>query len=296
MIVDDLPLYQKKYSIRYNQPTEPFFYAFDYDERSYEINMEFQHFHPYYEICILFGDEATHIIEGQVYDLRPLDMVLLRPSVLHKTKYPVGAPKKRLIISFALKDEQGVLASEYQQLLTLFSQKVPIYRFEKAVQQTIFPILDQIFTCNRAPTELSGLMTYCKFMEFLWSVYHARAHNVYTVRPPDNATTHKMFDVSAYIHMHYSEPLSLQRLADHFYISTYYLSHQFKQVTGFTLVEYIQRTRINNAQQSLMFSNKKITQIADECGFSCFSQFNRVFKKFNGMSPSDYKKQIQAQC
>ena len=83
--------------------------------------------------------------------------------------------------------------------------------------------------------------------------------------------------------------LSLTGLADRFYMSTYYLSHQFKEVTGFTLISYIQMTRIRNAQQMLIFSSKKITDIAEECGFTSFSQFNRMFNKFCGMSPREYK-------
>ena len=55
------------------------------------------------------------------------------------------------------------------------------------------------------------------------------------------------------------------------------------------MVQYIQLTRIKNAQYLLLNSKDKITRIAEQTGFSSFSQFNRVFRKFCGMSPSDYK-------
>ncbi len=60
-------------------------------------------------------------------------------------------------------------------------------------------------------------------------------------------------------------------------------------MTGFTVVQYIQQTRVKNAQYLLLNTSLKITDIAEKIGFSSFSQFNRVFHRFCSMSPSDYK-------
>ena len=73
-------------------------------------------------------------------------------------------------------------------------------------------------------------------------------------------------------------------------MSPYYLSHQFKRVTGYTITHYVHLVRIRNCQFLLINSRKKITEIAADCGFTSFSQFNRVFRKFCGESPSDYRK------
>lgn len=88
-------LYEQAYSITINNAETPLYYFFDYDERSYNINMEFQHFHQFYEVHILLDGKASHIIEGDYYALQPYDIVFLRPALLHKTEYPVGAPRKR---------------------------------------------------------------------------------------------------------------------------------------------------------------------------------------------------------
>ena len=84
--------------------------------------------------------------------------------------------------------------------------------------------------------------------------------------------------------------MSLESLAEQFYISTYYLSHRFRQVTGYTLIHYIQMTRIRSAQYALINTREKITDISAACGFTSFSQFNRVFRKFCGVSPSDFRR------
>ena len=85
------------------------------------------------------------------------------------------------------------------------------------------------------------------------------------------------------------EDISLESLSENFFISSSYLSMEFKQVTGFNLSNYIQLTRIKNAQYRLVSSNDKISIIAQECGFSSFSQFNRVFNKIAGTSPREYR-------
>ncbi|WFR63538.1 hypothetical protein P9222_04235 [Paenibacillus amylolyticus] len=52
--------YEQGYAIHVNQPGDSLFYHLDYDERSHDLNMEFQHFHDFYEICILLDRTAAH--------------------------------------------------------------------------------------------------------------------------------------------------------------------------------------------------------------------------------------------
>ena len=81
-----------------------------------------------------------------------------------------------------------------------------------------------------------------------------------------------------YIHSHYQEDISLEMLAQMFYISPYYLCREFKKSTNSTIVRYINVTRIMNAQRKFMETSKNITDISRETGFSNLTHFNRVFK------------------
>ena len=102
MFIENLVLYEKHHITEINNPNDPFYYFFDYDDRSYNINMEFQHFHQFYELCIFLDQSANHLIEGDLYDIQAFDIVALKPSLLHKTQYPHGAPKNGLIINFSI--------------------------------------------------------------------------------------------------------------------------------------------------------------------------------------------------
>ena len=105
MYLDDALLYNQGYMISINDLDSPLFYLFDYDSRSFKINMSFQHFHQFHEIHILLSGRASHLIEGDYYTLQPYDIVLLRPSMMHKTEYPSGGDCRRLIINFRVPDD-----------------------------------------------------------------------------------------------------------------------------------------------------------------------------------------------
>jgi len=286
-------LYRDKYYIRVNQESDPLFYFFDYDTRSAEANMQFQHLHPFYEICVMLCPESTHFLAGKPYALQSMDIFCIPPGAFHKTQYPPGEPCKRLIVQFNLPDDLPGLAEEYRALLDLFRADMPIYRFDPELQQRIFRKLNDIFLLGTKTDPMRDLSIHIKFLEFLTLLFLNRSGNRYTDHSEMQPMEEKMYAVAQYIHSHYSEELSLNQLAQNFYISSYYLSHQFKAATGFTLTDYIQMTRIRNVQAVLAGSDIPIAQAAISCGFSSFSQFNRTFRKHVGISPSQYRKENQ---
>ncbi len=291
MLIDNTVLYEGSKMIEINKPGNSFFYFFDWDERSYIINMEFQHFHQFYELCIFLDEQAGHLINGAWHDLRCCDIVAIRPSLLHKTTYPEGAPNKRLIINFAIPPQPNGLESCMKSIYSIFDGEVPIYRFEGRYKKAVFEKLNDIYYLSQSPNELSNLAIHQKFIEFLSLIYQYRDKNVYTDQVDFDNITNKIYGITACIHNRYTEDLSLASLSKEFYVSSYYLSHQFKRVTGFTLTDYISMTRVRNAQTLLLSTDIPITEIALQSGFKSFSQFNRAFNKFLQMSPSKFRRE-----
>ena len=125
MYLDDALLYNQGYMISINDLDSPLFYLFDYDSRSFKINMSFQHFHQFHEIHILLSGRASHIIEGDYYTLQPYDIVLLRPSLLHSTEYPAGGDCRRLIINFRRQLNALVACSRCKAVYSLSGLRCP---------------------------------------------------------------------------------------------------------------------------------------------------------------------------
>jgi len=92
-----------------------------------------------------------------------------------------------------------------------------------------------------------------------------------------------------YIEEHADEELSLTKIAKVVSINANYLSENFKQVTGINFVDYVARTRFANACDLLRNSNVRISEIAFAAGFQSLSQFNRVFRRLSGKSPTQYR-------
>jgi AraC-like DNA-binding protein len=92
-----------------------------------------------------------------------------------------------------------------------------------------------------------------------------------------------------YIHEHQAEELSLGQVAKAVNASASYLCRLFKRTTGINYNQYRSRMRLEDAKQLLMNPNLRVGEIAYNVGFQSLTHFNRVFKKFIGQSPTEYR-------
>ncbi|MBQ9198072.1 MAG: helix-turn-helix transcriptional regulator [Clostridia bacterium] len=99
-------------------------------------------------------------------------------------------------------------------------------------------------------------------------------------------------DCLNYIDFHYMEPINLDGLATRFVINKNYLSSRFHKEVGVTVTDYINKTRIRQAEEKLAKTTLSMQAIAEQCGFSDANYFTRTFKKINGISPNEYRKSL----
>lgn len=99
-------------------------------------------------------------------------------------------------------------------------------------------------------------------------------------------------DIRAYIDAHYADDITLGSIADALGISTYYTSHLFKEVTGYSPIQYVIRRRIGEAQSLLIGTSYSATQIATMVGYDNTNYFNTIFTRTVGISPIRYRKQF----
>ena len=85
------------------------------------------------------------------------------------------------------------------------------------------------------------------------------------------------------------EALSLTRVAGFVKINPNYFSEKFKEVTGLNFVDYVARIRVAKAMEFLRDHDRRISEIAFAVGFQSLSQFNRVFKRIGGRSPTEFR-------
>lgn len=90
----------------------------------------------------------------------------------------------------------------------------------------------------------------------------------------------------------YAEELSLTELARAVNMSAFYFCKSFKKVTGMTFTDYLARVRIEKVKNALMDPNCRVSEAAYAAGFQSLSQFNRVFRRVAGESPSAYREHL----
>lgn len=96
----------------------------------------------------------------------------------------------------------------------------------------------------------------------------------------------------AFIAEHLGEPISLTQVAQAANTSAFYFCKIFKSAVGLTFTDYLARTRVEKTKQLLLNPNVRVSEAAYAAGFQSLSQFNRVFRRVTGESPSRYREHL----
>lgn len=110
---------------------------------------------------------------------------------------------------------------------------------------------------------------------------------------PENAELNskqgQVIGVREYIDVNYSQPLSLEHLADEFFINKTCLSEIFKEQYGVNIKDYLTSVRITEAKKMLRFTDRTTEEIAEAVGVNGAAYFSRMFKRVEGVSPKEYR-------
>ena len=244
-------------------------------------NMSQSHYHEYYEIYYLEAGERFHMVEDKLYKMEAGEFIIFPPYVMHHSYGAENMPFKRVLLYFS---QEEIL---WPSILSELREEGGIYKVGIRERQEIHRAMELILKEQKNPGAYHE--------EYARGVLNMLLLLIAREERPEKAPERKsrIGEVIRYIHSHYQEEISLEMLAQMFYVSPYYLCREFKKNTNSTIIRYINVTRIMNAQRKFMETSKNITDISKETGFSNLTHFNRVFKSVTGMSPSQYRKQFR---
>ena len=226
--------------------------------------------------------EGELVYEGKKYDLKSGDVVFIdcRKAYSHSTGLNPNTELWSLRWCHFYGPSMPAIYAKYCERGGL-----PVIRGADMVQYT--SILTDIYTLASSSDYIRDMRINGKLNDLLTLLMESSWHREAHTNAPKKM---EISQVKSFLDEHYKEKLSLESVASHFFIDKHYLARLFKAQYGVTLVTYLQQVRITHAKRMLRFTDKSIEEIGLECGIGELNYFSRVFKKLEGVSPSEFRR------
>ena len=263
--------------------------------RDYEYTMPTKHLHDEYEIYYLLEGKRLYFIGQNTYLIGKGTMVFINKNVIHKTGLASGPYHDRILIEFA-GEPFGSFYSFFGDLSLedFFEKHQGVMEFDERernyVENLLLGMQSEIH--HKKPGYRLAVMNRLASL-LIFAHRHAEDGRSTRSSLPKNPKHRKVDDVAKYIADNCTGPLSLETVADTFFVNKCYLSRIFKEITGFTINEYINVHRIQKAQELLSSTDLSVTDIASECGYESLTYFEKVFKAYREITPLKYRSEYR---
>ena len=279
---------QSKFITRQHMLAEDFEIYYYSDVR--HSNVE-PHTHDYYEFYFYLEGDVVFELNGELRTLRPGDIIIVPPGLVHRA-FVTDTNKiyRRFVfwISSAYAHDLSVRFPDFQYLLDYVGNPSAFHLF-----------LTDMVTYNTILSRINQLIEEIHGSKFgRESMIEVRVEDlvlhlnrlVHTITAPPAVIQEKgLYEkVLDYIDLHLEEDLSLDRLSELFYVSKYYLAHNFKDRLGFSLHRYIIKKRLAACRDAILM-NEKTGEVCLRYGFNDYTVFYKAFKKEYGVSPKKYR-------
>lgn len=251
------------------------------------------HWHNEIEICYIMQGTGKYLINGTDYDFSEGDIFVISNDDIH-----LCYDDKDMIMQVVMFEpffigngSANPFDFEYMRIFmdNLYSHKKKIeYTYKYA--EVLADILTEIQTEYESMQKGYEMMIKSLLLRFFTLIFRNIPEISDAGKGISRNAVDKIRNILLYIDMNYYENIDLKLLEQKFEISRPYLCNTFKSLTGISPVNYIIRRRITEAKQRLVSTDKSIIAISEECGFNSLSNFNSLFKRMTGLTPSSYRK------
>ncbi len=234
-------------------------------------------------LCFVVEEgEGELVYEGKRYELKAGDVVFIdcRKAYSHSTGEEAGGKLWCLRWCHFYGSSMPAIYAKYCERGGL-----PVIRGADVPQYTA--ILTDIYDLASSSDYIRDMRINGKLNDLLTLLMESSWRHAAHTNAPKKMDISK---VKSFLDQHSGEKLSLESVAGHFFINKHYLARLFKEQYGVTLVTYLHQVRITHAKQMLRFTDKSIEEIGLECGIGELHYFSRVFKKLEGISPSEFRR------
>lgn len=257
----------------------------------------YSHLHDEFEFFHLLSGDADVFVNGTPFSMHSGDSLLLLSSVLHYAKRVPSSPCDTLVLlchpDFLLgRREEDVISTQYMEPLLSPDHPCALYlpsSFPGA--HNVRHLFRSIDTLLAAPSPGRELLVKAYFLELLFAFLTAPGGTEACSTAPPALGPIKMS--LQYIQNHYQQDISLEELADYVHMSPGQFGRLFRRMMAQPPITYLVQYRIQRSTQLLQETRMKISDIALQVGFHHFSYYNKCFRQYFGMTPSEYRAQLR---
>ena len=246
------------------------------------------HHHDFYEVYFLLDGDVEYWVDGGIYRLKPGDLMLINPQEFHRPIVTGDTGIYERIVLWINKDYLESLA-DHDFLSLCFDKASPTHTNllhpSAAQRASLHDRLGQLIRESYSTEPGAQACATSVFLQFMTEV-NRMALRADARRGAQQESSPLVTRVITYIREHCREELSLDGLAQRFYVSKYHLSHEFSREVGIGVYRYILLNRLSMARQ-LLAEGIAPGDVCVHCGFKDYTAFFRAFKAEYGVSPRE---------
>lgn len=254
------------------------------------------HSHDFYELYINLHGANRYMLGDQTLTLRGNDLLIVSPFQIHGHLGNEPLRNYERLFLYITREVVDELSHGILPVNQLLEDATREHRFlcrvtDEQVRQAV-GYIDSIRENCRHETPYTRLHDVSLLTRFLLLVLEC-VRSVPAGLPEREEQPPMVQQILDYINERFDQKLSLDSIANEFFISKSHLSHMFTRYTSRSLYDYILYCRINQAKR-LITNGVSMTSISYQCGFNDYSNFLRSFARAVGCSPSAYRKRLQS--
>lgn len=272
----------KNYAPDLLHDTKSSVYGISHQVINESIDMKSMHYHAHYEILYIYQNERILSCENKTYQLNKNSIALIPPYILHKTYSGYCFPQSKFMINFTADFISKINQSLNIDIIKIFNSLNPVISLSDSDADCIISMMQSISSSFNPANPYDEQIFLCKLIALLTFL----SKNV----SPETSANNITEKITKYLQQNYTQKLTLQDIADKFFISKYQVSRLFTNQIGVNFVDYLSRIRVENAKTMLTNSTLSIQSISEMTGFQSPTDFTRVFKSLLGISPMQYRK------
>lgn len=251
-------------------------------------NTPFMHSHQYHELFFLLSGQRRYFVGHTIYDVTPGNLVIIPQTQLHRTAPSSKNGYERYLLNFYEADHPFLVDTMERETFDTLMHSGCL-EFSPQTARKMQTDLERLEQELNSPSPYARPITAHLLQEILLTALCFGKK-----KPPCHGeSANKVQEVARYISQNYAQPFTLQDAAQMAYMEKTYFSKRFKTLTGFGFWEYLTQTRLRAAEQLLRNSQLSVGQIAEHCGFCSGNHFGDIFRRWKGISPSEYRKEAK---